>query len=233
SVPDLARQFSRGANDQLLSRGELALETPSDFSDVDTGLAHEDSVLGNLDDATVHRGLHATFDHQRVAVGDLGALQLDVRTHYQLAHGFTAGPGGFRATRTNAQVGFRTFDPEGFRLFGVVARRAQGFLQPAVLRLRARRLREISPAKIVQHGCSFSIFRPATDHARTKIGAPKCIAFSNAHARLNSRAKSCNCQTRSRRWHESVVALERRRLERVLLRGCLQWKWRVVQKRRP
>src|SRR6266446_6221182 len=51
---------------------------------------------GDLDDAAVHRSLHATFDHQRVAVGDLGALQLDVRTDDQLAHAFTAGSGGFR-----------------------------------------------------------------------------------------------------------------------------------------
>jgi len=137
----------------LFSRSELALETPSDFGDVDADLAHENAVLRDLDDTAVHRSLHATFDHQRVAVGDLGALQLDVRTDYQLAHGFTAGPGRLRST---AQVGFRTFDPKGFHLCGFVTGCAQRFLQPAVRRLQARGLQDISPAKIVQHGCSSS-----------------------------------------------------------------------------
>src|SRR6266446_6221184 len=153
------------------------------------------AVLGDLDDAAVHRSLHATFDHQRVAVGDLGALQLDVRTDDQLAHAFTAGSGGFRIT---AQVGLRRFAPEGLRLCGFVTGRTQRFLQPAaVRRLPARGLRKISPAKIVQHRRSSSLSRAVTDHSRAKIRDPKCITFSNAHARRNSRAKSCDCRKRS------------------------------------
>src|SRR5712691_9204944 len=162
-VTYLARHSPRGANDQLLSRGQLALETPADFGDVDARLAHEDAVLGDLDDATVHRSLYAAFDHQRVAVGDLGAFQLDVRTDYQLAHAFTARSGGFRIT---AQVGFRRFAPEGFRFCGFVTGRTQRFLQPAaVRRLPARGLRKVSPAKIVQHSRSSSLSRAVTDHS--------------------------------------------------------------------
>src|SRR5712692_5465641 len=174
-VADLARHFPGSANDQLFSRGQLALEAPADFGDIDAGLAHEDAVLGDLDDAAVHRSLYATFDDQRIAVGDFGALQLDVRTDDQLAHAFTAGSGGFRIT---AQVGLRRFDPEGFRLCGFGAGRAQGFLQPVVRRLQARGLRNISPAKIVQHSHSSSLSRSVTDHLLVKIRDPKCIALA-------------------------------------------------------
>src|SRR5256885_2109825 len=192
SVSDLARQFSRGANDQLLSRSQLALETSPDFGDVDAGLAHENSVLGDLDDAAVHRGLHATFDHQRVAVRDLGALQLHVRADYQLAHGFPAGPGRFRAT---AHVGFRTFHPRDFRLFGFVTGCAQRLLQRAVLRLQARGLREISPAKIVQHGCSSRHSRSVTIHGGklvTQSVLPLAMRMPEAtHVQNHAIARRC------------------------------------------
>ena len=43
---------------------------------------------------------------------------------------------------------------------------------------------------------------------------PKAFTFSNAHARRSSRAKSCNCRTRSHEGQATVVAPERRAFER-------------------
>jgi len=164
--------LSRGANDNCF-RAVSSPRNALGFRRRRCRFAHENAVLGDLDGAAVHRSLHATLDHQRVAVGDLGALQF-MSGDYELAHGFTAGPGRLR---TAAQLGFRRFDPEGFRFSGRRPPRSR-LPAAAVRRLQARGLREISPAKIVQHECSFSISRPATDHSRAKICDPKCIAVA-------------------------------------------------------
>src|SRR6185503_9143657 len=90
AVADLAGYFPGGVDHELLAGGQVALEAPVDLRDVDAHRAGEHTLLRDLDDAAVHRRLDPAFDHQRVAVGDLRSLQLDVGTYDQLAAlGFT------------------------------------------------------------------------------------------------------------------------------------------------
>src|SRR5262245_66336755 len=77
-VADLARHLAARVHDQLLAYRDLALEAAADLGLVDGDRALEYAVLGDLEHARVERGLDAAFDHQRVAVADLDALDLDV-----------------------------------------------------------------------------------------------------------------------------------------------------------
>jgi hypothetical protein len=69
----------------ICARGEFAFEPAANFRHVDTHLAYEYPVFGNLDDSAVHRCLNSAFHDQRVAIGNLCALQLDVRSYDQSA----------------------------------------------------------------------------------------------------------------------------------------------------
>ena len=87
-----------------------------DLGDVDFGRAVEGTLLGDLDHARVHGGLHRAFDDQRVAVGDLHALELDVGAHGQLAAAFgdLAGRAGGGGCHVHVGHGLR-----GRRLLGL------------------------------------------------------------------------------------------------------------------
>src|SRR5882672_6294131 len=151
--------MARRPDHQLLARGQLALETPSNFGDVDTGFAHEHAMLSDLDHTAVHRRLDPALDDKRVAIGDLGTLQLDIGTHDQLAHIVLAGPGRswIFVQLGLGRLSFGSFGP--YRIGGryrgqdllELAVGALGWLRPDLARTR----RIFSPAKIVEHERSF------------------------------------------------------------------------------
>ena len=81
-------QFIPGFEEQLvgMAKGETRTikETfPKNY--MAEHLAGKDAVLGNLYHAAVHRGFDATLYDERVAIGNLNAFQLDVRTDDELA----------------------------------------------------------------------------------------------------------------------------------------------------
>jgi hypothetical protein len=91
AVPNLARDTPCRVDDELLAGGQLAFERAADLRDVDADGPGENPVLRDLDDAAVHRSFDAAFDHERVAVGDFDAFELDVRTDDETAtSGFLA-----------------------------------------------------------------------------------------------------------------------------------------------
>jgi hypothetical protein len=75
-------------DDELLAHGEAAVEHAADLGDVDFGRALELALLGDLHQARIHGGFDQAFDHERVAIGDLDALELDVRADGELAAAF-------------------------------------------------------------------------------------------------------------------------------------------------
>src|SRR5437879_683264 len=83
-VADLARDLAGAVDGELLAHRQLAFEAAVDLGVVDRDGALEHAVLRDLEHARVERGFHAAFDHQRVAVGDLGAFHLDVGADDQL-----------------------------------------------------------------------------------------------------------------------------------------------------
>ena len=56
-----------------------------DLGNIDFCRAMKRPVLRNLDDTRVHGGLHRALNHQRVAIRDLHAFELDIGAHSQLA----------------------------------------------------------------------------------------------------------------------------------------------------
>src|SRR5581483_7477854 len=148
AVADLARDAPGGADHELPARRELAVEAAADLGDVDADLADEHAVLGDLDDAAVHRGLDAAFDDQGVAIGDFGAFQLDVGTDDELADLL----GGFLLLHGCLRVGFGGLHLRlvGRFLFRELAR-GQGFLELAVGALVTGDTRAVSPAKTIEH----------------------------------------------------------------------------------
>src|SRR5688572_31452604 len=83
-VADLARHLARGLDHELLAHRDLAFEAAADLGLVDGDRALEHAVLGDFQNARVQRGVNTAFDHKRVAVADLDAFQLDVRTDHEL-----------------------------------------------------------------------------------------------------------------------------------------------------
>ena len=78
AVAHLARHAPGGVDHEPAAHRELALEAAADLRDLDVRRALEGPLLGDLDGAAHHRRLHAALDHERVAVVDLDALELDV-----------------------------------------------------------------------------------------------------------------------------------------------------------
>src|SRR5688572_18723965 len=85
AVTDSPRHAAGRVYDKVLARRQFALEAAADFRDVDPYRSRKYAVLGDLDHAAVHRGFHAAFDDEGVAVGDFDALQFDVRSDDQFA----------------------------------------------------------------------------------------------------------------------------------------------------
>src|SRR5258706_15431037 len=79
-VADLARALAGAVDHELLAHRQLALEAAADLGVVDRDRALEHAVLGDLEPARVEGRLDAAFDDQRVAIADLDALDLDLRT---------------------------------------------------------------------------------------------------------------------------------------------------------
>jgi hypothetical protein len=71
-------------DDELLAHRELALEAAMHLGVVDGDRPLEHAVLGDLKHARVERGLDAAFHHERVAIADLDALDLDLRADDEL-----------------------------------------------------------------------------------------------------------------------------------------------------
>ena len=101
AVADLAADPATGMNHELLARRQFALESPMDLGHVDPYLALEGAALGDSQHTTVHRRVNTPFDHQRVAVEDLRAAQLDLGTDDQatVALARLVAPAGRRITR--------------------------------------------------------------------------------------------------------------------------------------
>jgi hypothetical protein len=68
-----------------LPHGEVAIELPVNLRDIDLSRALESAELRNLNHPRIHRRLDRALHHQGVAIGDLDALELDVRANGQLA----------------------------------------------------------------------------------------------------------------------------------------------------
>src|SRR5258706_288884 len=95
-VADLARHLAGGVDHELLAHRELAFEAAVDLRLVDRDGALEHPMRGDLEHARVERRLDAAFHHQRVAIADLDALDLDLGADDEL--GFLALVGSrFRA----------------------------------------------------------------------------------------------------------------------------------------
>src|SRR5690606_11835395 len=88
AVADLARDFAGRVNHEFFAYGQVAIEFATDFGDVDFCRTLECADLGDLDHARIHRCFDPAFDHQRVAIGNFNAFQLDVGTDDQLAADF-------------------------------------------------------------------------------------------------------------------------------------------------
>jgi hypothetical protein len=71
----------------VFANGELPLERSPDLGDVHGGGAAEYAGFRDLHYTAVHRRFNASFDYERVAIGDLHAFQLDIGTDDQLAAG--------------------------------------------------------------------------------------------------------------------------------------------------
>ena len=72
-------------DDQLRAGGQLAGEVTVDFCDVDRDVSLERAGLRDLHRLAVDRGFDLAFDDEHVAVGNLDALELDLRTDPKLA----------------------------------------------------------------------------------------------------------------------------------------------------
>jgi hypothetical protein len=101
AVADLAADAARGVDDQFVAHGQIAVEATADFGQIDLGGAAERALFGDLHQARIHGGLDRALDQQGVAIGDLNALQFDVRAHGELAAAL-AGRGGGLAAGTAA-----------------------------------------------------------------------------------------------------------------------------------
>src|SRR4029077_4386958 len=135
-VADLARDLPRSADEQLLAHRQLTLQAAANFGYVDARLAREHPALRYLYDPAVHRSLDAPLDDQGVAIGDLGALELDIGTYDQLARRPLVGSKRLRLLARRGRL--RRFDPESLGgLGGLGGGRVQGFLKPAVGGLHA------------------------------------------------------------------------------------------------
>jgi alkyl hydroperoxide reductase subunit F len=85
AVADGARHLAGAINHQPVAHGQVAVKAAADFRDVDLGRALERADLGDLHQARIHGRLDQAFDDQRVAVGDLDPLELDVGADDELA----------------------------------------------------------------------------------------------------------------------------------------------------
>src|SRR5688572_30436821 len=120
AVADLAGDLAVRMDDELLADGELALEAAVDLGDVDARSALEHALLGDLDHAAVHGRLDAAFHDERVAIGDLDTLQLDVGPDDELA-ALALGGTGRRGGRMRAlRRGGRELTGGGGRRAGCV-----------------------------------------------------------------------------------------------------------------
>jgi hypothetical protein len=107
AVANLPGHASARVDHQALARRHLTLEVAANLGDLDVDLAVEGAGLGDLDRAAHHGRLDPPLDHERVAVVDLDALQLDVRTDDELAaRGIVdACRDGFRRDRRRRRLG--------------------------------------------------------------------------------------------------------------------------------
>jgi hypothetical protein len=106
AVADLAGDLAGRVNDELLAHGEAAVEHAADFGDVDFGRALELALLGDLHQARIHGRFDQAFDHERVAIGDLDALELDVRADGELAAAFLGN--GVRLQQRSVRLAVRS-----------------------------------------------------------------------------------------------------------------------------
>ncbi len=114
AVADRAVDPAGGIHHQALAGGQFALEGAAHFRHVDLGLARKYAAFGDADVAAVHRGFHAAFHHQDLAIGDFGAFQLDVGADDELAalvvaRVFGSLRQGFLADRLGRPGGFGRF----------------------------------------------------------------------------------------------------------------------------